>query len=196
MLRSTIHLTTCRGRRILVIYYVKQLESFVAVVEYGSFSEAARRLYLTQPTISSHIRTLEEELHTSLILRTTKKVTVTAHGYQLYDSAIRMLDIRNHLLENFTGSRKQIIDLAASTIPSSYLLPELLAGFGRQYPDVYFHSHQTDSADATNQVLDGSVDLALVGQDSGDKTCTFIPFCHKSGKNKADSSFSTGRICS
>lgn len=155
----------------------KQLEAFVAVVEYGSFSEAARRLYLTQPTVSSHIRTLEEELHTNLILRTTKKVTVTAHGYQLYDSAIRMLDIRNHLLENFTGSRKQIIDLAASTIPSSYLLPELLAGFGKQYPDVYFHSRQTDSADAANQVLDGSVDLALVGQSSCDKTCTFIPFC-------------------
>lgn len=155
----------------------KQLEAFIAVVEYGSFSEAARRLYLTQPTISSHIRTLEEELHTRLILRTTKKITVTAHGYQLYDSALRMLDIRNHILENFTGSKKQIIDLAASTIPSSYLLPELLAGFGRQYPDVYFHSRQTDSADATNQVLDGSVDLALVGQNSGDKICTFIPFC-------------------
>ena len=60
--------------------------------------------------------------------------------YQLYDSAFRILDIRNNLLENFTGSRKQIIDLAASTIPSSYLLPELLAGFGRIYPDVYFHS--------------------------------------------------------
>ena len=94
----------------------KQLEAFVAVVEYGSFSEAARRLYLTQPTVSSHIRTLEEELHTSLILRTTKRVTVTAHGYQLYDSAIRMLDIRNHLLENFTGSRKQIIDLAIKAL--------------------------------------------------------------------------------
>ena len=53
--------------------------------------------------------------------------------YQLYDSAFRILDIRNNLLENFTGSRKQIIDLAASTIPSSYLLPELLAGFGRMY---------------------------------------------------------------
>ena len=41
----------------------KQLEAFVAVVDYGSFSEAARRLYLTQPTISAHIRSLEEELH-------------------------------------------------------------------------------------------------------------------------------------
>ena len=51
----------------------KQLEAFVAVVDYGSFSEAARKLYLTQPTISTHIRSLEEELHTRLIIRTTKK---------------------------------------------------------------------------------------------------------------------------
>lgn len=40
----------------------KQLEAFVAVVDYGSFSEAARKLYLTQPTISAHVRSLEEEL--------------------------------------------------------------------------------------------------------------------------------------
>ena len=155
----------------------KQLEAFVAVVDYGSFSEAARKLYLTQPTISTHIRSLEEELHTRLIIRTTKKLTITPKGYQLYDSAVRMLDIRNNLFENLTGSKKQIIDLAASTIPSSYLLPELMAGFGRMYPDVYFHSWQTDSAGAISRVLDGSVDLALTGQNTGDDSCIFIPFC-------------------
>ena len=155
----------------------KQLEAFVAVVDYGSFSEAARKLYLTQPTISTHIRSLEEELHTRLIIRTTKKLTITPKGYQLYDSAVRMLDIRNNLFENFTGSKKQINDLAASTIPSSYLLPELMAGFGRMYPDVYFHSWQTDSAGAISRVLDGSVDLALTGQNTGDDSCIFIPFC-------------------
>lgn len=155
----------------------KQLEAFVAVVDYGSFSEAARKLYLTQPTISAHIRSLEEELHARLIIRTTKKLTITTKGYQLYDSAFRILDIRNNLLENFTGSRKQIIDLAASTIPSSYLLPELLAGFGRMYPDVYFHPWQTDSSGAINRVLDGIVDLALTGQNTGDDSCVFIPFC-------------------
>ena len=155
----------------------KQLAAFVAVVDYGSFSEAARKLYLTQPTISAHIRSLEEELHARLIIRTTKKLTITTTGYQLYDSAFRILDIRNNLLENFTGSRKQIIDLAASTIPSSYLLPELLAGFGRMYPDVYFHPWQTDSSGAINRVLDGTVDLALTGQNTGDDSCVFIPFC-------------------
>ena len=116
----------------------KQLEAFVAVVDYGSFSEAARRLYLTQPTISAHIRALEKELTVRLLIRTTKKITVTAKGYQLYDSAVRMLHIRDNLLEDFTEPRKHIIDLGVSTIPSSYLLPELLAAFGKRYPDVYF----------------------------------------------------------
>ena len=156
----------------------KQLEAFVAVVDYGSFSEAARRLYLTQPTISAHIRSLEDELHIKLIIRTTKKTTVTAKGYQLYDSAVRMLDIRNNLLENFTGAHKHMIDLAASTIPSSYLLPELLAAFGKAHPDVYFHSVQSDSAESISRVLDGTVDLALVGQNTRDESCVFLPFCY------------------
>ena len=114
----------------------KQLEAFVAVVDYGSFSEAARKLYLTQPTISAHVRSLEEELHTKLIIRTTKKTTITTKGYQLYDSAVRMLEIRNNLLENFTGVQKHMIDLAASTIPSSYLLPEILAAYGKTQPQI------------------------------------------------------------
>lgn len=155
----------------------KQLEAFVAVVDYGSFSEAARRLYLTQPTISAHVRSLEEELHTRLIIRTTKKTSVTTKGYQLYDSAVRMLEIRNNLLENFTGVQKHMIDLSASTIPSSYLLPEILASYGKTHPDVYFHSIQTDSEDSINRVLDGTVDLALVGNNTRDENCIFVPFC-------------------
>ncbi|HIY00760.1 MAG TPA: LysR family transcriptional regulator [Candidatus Blautia faecipullorum] len=158
----------------------KQLEAFVAVVDYGSFSEAARRLYLTQPTISAHIRALEDELKVKLIIRTTKKISVTTKGYQLYDSAARMLHIRNNLIEDFTESKKRIIDLGVSTIPSSYLLPELLAEFGKHHPDVYFHSLQSDSLDAIGRVLDGSVDLSLAGQNTGDETCCFIPFCQDS----------------
>ena len=139
--------------------------------------EAFRKLYLTQPTISAHVRSLEEELHTKLILRTTKKTTITTRGYQLYDSAVRMLEIRNNLLKNFTGVQKHMIDLAASTIPSSYLLPEILAAFGKTHPDIYFHSIQADSAESINRVLDGTVDLALVGQNTRDETCVFLPFC-------------------
>ena len=73
-----------------------------------------------------------------LIIRTTKKTRYTTKGYQLYDSAVRMLEIRNNLLENFTGVQKHMIDLAASTIPSSYLLPEILAAYGKNAPRYLF----------------------------------------------------------
>ncbi|MFR8351541.1 MAG: LysR family transcriptional regulator [Blautia obeum] len=154
----------------------KQLEAFVAVVDYGSFSEAARKLYLTQPTISAHVRSLEEELHTKLIIRTTKKTTITTKGYQLYDSAVRMLEIRNNLLENFTGVQKHMIDLAASTIPSSYLLPEILAAYGKTHPDTYFHSIQTDSAESINRVLTALWTWRWLDRIPA-MSCVFLPFC-------------------
>ncbi len=158
----------------------KQLEAFVAVVDYNSFTEAARRLYLTQPTVSAHVSALEKELHSRLIIRTTRHFTVTQRGLQLYDCAVHMLNMRNHLVEEFTGNLQKVIDLSASTIPSSYMLPELLSAFSRSEPNIHFHVWQSDSAQAVRKVLDGAVDLGLVGQKTDSPSCVFIPFCQDS----------------
>ena len=154
----------------------KQLEAFVAVVENKSFSEAARQLNLTQPTISAHIQTLEQELNSRLLISTTKKLTITQRGLQLYDCASNMLNMRKNIIDEFTGHNKKIIDLAVSTIPSSYLLPEILGAFTKQISDIYFHSWQSDSLGAVSRVLDGSVDLALIGNTFDEPDCCFIPF--------------------
>ena len=124
----------------------KQLEAFVAVVDYNSFTEAARRLYLTQPTVSAHVSALEKELHSRLIIRTTRNFTVTQRGLELYECAVHMLNMRRQLVEEFTGAQRKLIDLSASTIPSSYMLPELLSEFARSEPDIHFHVWQSDSA--------------------------------------------------
>ena len=63
---------------------LKQLESFDYIIETRSFSQAASKLYLTQPTISSHIALLEKELNSQLLIRTTKDVTPTEDGKKLY----------------------------------------------------------------------------------------------------------------
>ena len=65
----------------------KQLEAFVAVVENKSFSEAARQLNLTQPTISAHISSLEKELNSRLFVRNTKEVGLSEDGKDLYKYA-------------------------------------------------------------------------------------------------------------
>ena len=76
----------------------KQLRSFVAVADCGSFTQAAAQLYTSQPTISAHIRQLEEELQQRLFLRTTKSLSITPHGRELYDYAVQVLSLQDRLL--------------------------------------------------------------------------------------------------
>ena len=155
----------------------KQLEAFVAVVDYKSFSEAAKHLYLTQPTISSHIQALEKELNSRLLIRTTKQMKVTDRGMQLYECAVHMLNMRDQIIDEFAGNKWKLIDVSASTIPSSYFLPELLSEFSKIQPDIHFHIWQSDSADAIEKVIQGSVDFGLTGSVTDAENCCFSPFC-------------------
>ena len=115
----------------------KQLRSFVAVADCGSFTQAAAQLYTSQPTISAHIRQLEEELQQRLFLRTTKSLSITPHGRELYDYAVQVLSLQDRLLAGWRQG-DSVVSLGASTIPSAYLLPDLLARFSVLHPDISF----------------------------------------------------------
>ena len=155
----------------------KQLESFAAVVKCNSFTKAAEKLYISQPTISTHIRALEEELNTRLILRTTKSIEVTPEGRKLYEYAENILQLRNRMLEECTGGVKKILHLAASTIPSAYILPEVLPAYGATRPDHYFVIHQSDSKSVIDGILDGLYDVGLVGMEAQRENLTCVDFC-------------------
>ena len=155
----------------------KQLESFTAVVKCNSFTKAAEKLYISQPTISTHIRALEEELNTHLILRTTKSIEVTPEGRKLYDYAENILQLRNRMLEECTGGVKKILHLAASTIPSAYILPEVLPAYGATRPDHYFVIRQSDSKGVIEGILDGLYDVGLVGMEAQRENLTCLDFC-------------------
>ena len=71
---------------------LKQLEAFVKVAETMSFSAAAKQLYLTQPTVSAHISSLEKELNACLLVRTPKKVALSEKGKELYAYAEQILE--------------------------------------------------------------------------------------------------------
>lgn len=155
---------------------LKQLESFVAVVEHQSFTEAAKRLYLSQPTISMHIQGLEKELESKLILRTTKSIEVTPRGGELYECAVKMLGLRDELLKRWSGSDKKIIRLGVSTIPSAYILPEFLPEFCRAHEDIFFHATQSDSEGIIEGVLSDRLDIGLIGMRCEEESIACIPF--------------------
>ena len=141
----------------------KQLESFAAVVKCNSFTKAAEMLYISQPTISTHIRALEAELNCALIHRTTKSVVLTFEGQKLYEYVANILNLRDRMLQECATGARKIIHVAASTIPAAYILPKVLAEFGNLYPSTYFVIHQNDSRTVIDGVLDGIFDVGLTG---------------------------------
>ena len=155
---------------------LKQLRSFAAVVRYGSFTKASEVLYLSQPAISSHIQRLEEELGKRLILRTTKSLEVTPVGQAVYRRAVDMMALQRQIIELCSHNDRKVIRLGASTIPSAYVLPQLLPEFGQLYPEVYFTVQQTNSQGVADGLLDGLFDVDLMGM-KGDDQLTCIPFC-------------------
>lgn len=86
----------------------RHLEAFAAVVSLGSFSKASERLFLTQPTISAHIQSLEEELGVKLLLRTTREIHLSPQGKAFYPYVRRLLKLRDEATSAATQSRKEV----------------------------------------------------------------------------------------
>lgn len=155
----------------------KQLQSFVAVANYQSFTKAAENLFVSQPTISAHINQLEEELGKRLILRTTKSIELTPKGQEVYDYAVRILSMRDRLIETCSPGPQKIIHIGASTIPSAYILPDLLSDYGTLQKDTYFSIHQSDSQGIVAGLKEGLFDIGMIGMPVEDDQITCMPFC-------------------
>ena len=155
----------------------RQLKSFVTVVEYKSFSRAADKLHIAQPTISTHVRQLEEELGSRLILRTTKSIEITTQGWDAYRYASKILDLRDCILDNCTANSKSILRIGASTIPATYILPTMLAKFSEYSSETYFNVSQTNSDVVIDGVLDGQFDLGFAGVEAERENLVCKPFC-------------------
>ena len=88
---------------------LKQLEAFVQVAEGGSFSKAAKQLFLTQPTISAHISSLEKELNARFFVRNTKEVKLSDDGKELYRYARQMIDLQKKIEERIDVGKLDVI---------------------------------------------------------------------------------------
>ncbi len=158
---------------------LKQLEVFEAVADCKSFSKAAEKLYLTQPTVSVYISSLEKELNAKLFIRNTKEICVTEQGLRLYQYAREMLALQNKIMEAFTpDSQKEEARMvvAASTVPSRYLLPDILARYKEKYSCGQLDIRESDSARVIEDVAQHVVDVGFTGTAADNKCCCFQPF--------------------
>ncbi len=158
---------------------LKQLEAFVQVAEGGSFSKAAKELFLTQPTISAHIASLEKELGVRLFVRNTKEVGLSDDGKDLYKYARQIVDLEKKIEERFgekDSGEKHCVTIAASTIPAQYLLPKILIRFNEKHPEEQIKIIETDSTKVVTQIVEHMADVGFTGTVLEKKHCKYIPF--------------------
>jgi len=145
---------------------LNQLKAFCAVVEKRSFSRAGEVVFLSQPTVSLQISSLEQELGTQLLDRRAREITVTKTGETLYQYAKRVLRLINEAeqsIEQLKGLMKGALTLGASTIPGEYLLPSLLAEFKGIHPAIDIDLQISDTQGVITRVLAHEVEIGFVG---------------------------------
>lgn len=154
----------------------RQIEAFVNVVKYKSFSRAADALYLTQPTISTHISSLEKELGVQLIDRTGKEASPTRDGKELFPYAMELINTRDHAvnaLQPKTQEIEGILEIQASSVPGEYIVPSLLSGFQKIHPQVRFYLEQSDTGQVERNLLENKGEIGFLG-DRGTKDLNYV----------------------
>ena len=145
---------------------IRRLEVFCKVVELKSFTKAAKALSLSQPTVSEHIRTLEEMLDEKMVDRLGRAIEATPAGRLFYEYARDILRMREEAMQalmQFKGELSGPLLLGASTIPGTYVLPKLIGSFKNIHPNIQITLKIADSKEVAEQVLKGEVEAGLIG---------------------------------
>jgi DNA-binding transcriptional LysR family regulator len=153
-----------------------QLFVFTKVVEHKSFSKAAEAIFLSQSTVSSHIQALEKTMNMKLFDRIGREIILTPYGSRLYQWALKLLLLKDEAMLDLKEGMNELrgtIRIAASSVPGQFMLPKMINHFVKQYPNAVFHIEQSSSKVVMDKVLNGAVDVGLLGEKfENDKLCS------------------------
>jgi len=155
-----------------------QLYVFTKVVEHRSFSKAAEDIFLSQSTVSSHIQALEKTLNTKLFDRLGREPVLTPQGERLYHWAQKLLLLKDQALFDLKQGMTELrgmIRIAASSVPGQFMIPKMVKQFRVKYPNATFHIDQSSSKMASEKVLNGTVDLGIIGEKYENEKLRYIP---------------------
>lgn len=142
---------------------IENIEAFVFVAHFGSFNKAAKALYLTQPSVSARIQTLERELNIQLFNRNGKKVALTEKGKHFIPFAQKILQSYQEAKVSLYPKRLDLkeLSIACSLSISTYIVPELLQLFHQHFPDVTIKIVTGHSDDVLQKVINKDVDFGI-----------------------------------
>lgn len=161
---------------------IKRLKYFCALAQIGNFTHTATHLGIAQPALSMAIKKLEEEVELKLVNRAERKMTLTADGKVLLRHAHGILQAVEQAeleLQELKGFETGTIQFGASSMLSSYYLPEPLARFKRLYPRVRINLIEAGTASLQQMLLEGELDIALVRLDRPHEQIRSVELFHE-----------------
>ena len=156
-----------------------RLNIFCKVIKLRSFTKAAEISRLSQPTVSGHIKYLENHFGCKLIDRLGREAAPTKAGEILYTYATQLIALKEETeaaLAQFPGDMKGHLMIGGSTIPGSYILPSLMGNFRKEYPEVKITLVLGDTEKITKEVLEGHIEVGIVGAKSQERTISHVRF--------------------
>jgi DNA-binding transcriptional LysR family regulator len=138
---------------------------FAAVVETGSYSNAARSLYISQPAVSKSVRELERQLHVSLLDRTRKGIVLTEAGQIVWHHAQQILVAERSTevaLEQLREGERGHLAIGASPTIGIYLLPPILGAFHRRFPSIDLFLDIGTTYEIVERLINKPLDVAFV----------------------------------
>lgn len=160
---------------------IRQLIIFRAVCEDSHLTNAAKRLYMTQPAVSQSIRELEEELGYPLFDRISHRLCLTGAGQLFLEKAIRLLELYQELEQSRdTFPKHAPLRLGSSITIANERLPGILQAFAEEYPDVPLKVTVDNAREIEQKLLGNEIDLAYLEGVPSSAQLTLIPFAsHK-----------------
>ncbi len=145
---------------------IKQLQTFVTVVQNKTLSEAASQLHFTQPAVSKHLQALERFLGTVLIERNGRELALTEQGKILYNYGVEILQLLQEAesaVQKSTDIIQGQLRVGASTIPGQYILPHHFGLFIKKYPKVEISLDVSSSEEIQKKLLNREIDIGAIG---------------------------------
>jgi len=158
---------------------IHQLKVFTSVFKNRSFSKASEELHLTQPTISNHIKSLEDEFECKFFDRLGRTIIPTKEAEVLYRKSVEIIE-KADVLREAIGQLKEDLTgkliVGASTIPGVYLMPRIMTEFQKRYPSISFEILISDSKGIIESINRHELLLGIVGAKIGNEHINYTPF--------------------
>ena len=144
---------------------IKQLYYFVTIVDEGTISKAAKKLFMTQPPLSSQIKSLEDELNCVLFTRTSHGITLTEQGKILYQRAVSVLNLLSTAKETIAGVGEEsagVIRLGVTSSVAATKIMSSIADFSQKNPAVQINMNEADTYTLIEQLRSNEIQFCII----------------------------------